>query len=135
MDRPFEHPLTVRYLEVDRQGVVFNGWYLAYLDDALTAFLEHRGLPYRALLDSGHDAQVVHTELDWTGGLGFGDPASVAVDVAAVGTTSFTLGFEVRRDGTPVCTARTVYVCVATDGSGKRPLTAELRTALAPPAG
>ena len=132
MDRRFEHPLTVRYLEVDQQGVVFNGWYLAYLDDALTAFLAYRGLPYRALLDSGHDAQVVHTELDWTGALGFGDPASVAVDVAAVGTTSFTLAFEVRRDGTPVCRARSVYVCVATDGSGKRPLTDALRTALTP---
>jgi acyl-CoA thioester hydrolase len=52
--------------------------------------------------------------------------------VAAVGTTSFTLAFEVRRDGTPVCLARTVYVCVASDGSGKRPLTDELRKALAP---
>lgn len=130
MDRRFEHPLTVRYLEVDQQGVVFNSWYLAYLDDALTAFLEHRELPYRALLDSGHDVQLVHTELDWSGGLGFGDQASVAVEVASVGTTSFTLAFEVRRAGTPVCTARTVYVCVSTDGSGKRPLTDALRAAL-----
>ena len=72
----------------------------------------------------------MHTELDWTGALGFGDPATVAVDVAAVGTTSFTLAFEVRRDGTPVCVARSVYVCVATDGTGKRPLTPALRTAL-----
>jgi acyl-CoA thioester hydrolase len=131
---PFEYPLTVRYLEVDQQGVVFNAWYLAYFDDAMTAFFEHRGLPYRALLDSGHDAQVVHTELDWTGGLGFGDDAVVAVDCPSTGTTSFTLTFDVHRRGdpTPIVRGRTVYVCVATDGTGKRPLPPDLRTALEP---
>ena len=129
---PYEHPVTVRYLEVDQQGVVFNSWYLAYFDDAMAGFLEHRGLPYADLIASGHDAQVVHTELDWTGALGFGDRAVVAVDVAALGTTSFTLTFTVRRDGRTLCAGRTVYVCVATDGSGKRLLTDRLRRALAP---
>ena len=36
---PFRFPVSVRYLEVDQQGVVFNMWYLAYFDDAMTAFL------------------------------------------------------------------------------------------------
>lgn len=130
MDDLFEYALAVRYLEVDQQGVVFNAWYLAYFDEAMTAFLEHRGLPYEAVLGSGHDFQLVHTELDWSGALGFRDPASVAVGVASIGTTSFALSFEVRRAGTPVCTGRTVYVCVATDGSGKRPLPPALRAAL-----
>ena len=126
----YQHPVSVRYLEVDRQGVVFNSWYLAYFDDALTGFLAHRGLPYDALLASGQDVMVVHTEIDWRGGLTFGDEAAVVVDVAAVGTTSFTLTFEVRRAGSPVCTGRTVYVCVATDGTGKRPIDDTLRRAL-----
>jgi acyl-CoA thioester hydrolase len=129
----YEHPVTVRYVEVDQQGVVFNSWYLAYFDDALTGFLAHRGLPYGDLIASGHDAQVVHTELDWTGALGFGDAAVVAVGVAALGNTSFTLTFTVRRDGVTLCVGRTVYVCVATDGSGKRLLTNRLRQALGAP--
>jgi acyl-CoA thioester hydrolase len=129
----FEHRIAVRYLEVDRQGVVFNAWYLAYFDDALTGFLSERGLPYDALLASGHDVMVVRTELDWTGGVGFGDEVGVGVAVAAVGTTSFTLAFEVRRAGEPVCRGRTVYVCVATDGTGKRPLPDSLRAALSDP--
>lgn len=124
------YPVTVRYLEVDRQGVVFNAWYLAYFDDAMTGFFTHRGLPYSLIIAEGYDCQVVHTELDWTGALGFGDDAAVAVDVGHLGTTSFSLTFEVLRAGRPVCTGRTVYVCVATDGSGKRPLPASLREAL-----
>ncbi len=50
---PFVHPIDVRYLEVDRQGVVFNMWYLAYLDDAMTAFLSEGGLPYGDMLARG----------------------------------------------------------------------------------
>jgi len=35
----FTHPVQVRYLEVDAQGVVFNAWYLAWFDEAMTATL------------------------------------------------------------------------------------------------
>jgi acyl-CoA thioester hydrolase len=129
---PFAFPVAVRYLEVDQQGVVFNMWYLAYLDDAMTAFLAGAGYGYPQLQDDGYDVQLVHTELDWRGGLRFGDDARVLVWTESLGRTSFTLGFEVRRapDGPAVATARTVYVCVTLDGSGKTPLPDPLRTAL-----
>jgi acyl-CoA thioester hydrolase len=127
---PYRHPIAVRYLEVDQQGVVFNAWYLAYFDDAMTGFLADRGVPYAVLIDSGCDFQLVHTELDWSGSLGFGDAASVSVRAVTVGTTSFTLAFEVGRDGVTVCSARTVYVVVGVDGSGKREIPPGLRAAL-----
>jgi acyl-CoA thioester hydrolase len=123
----YRHPLNPRYLEVDRQGVVFNMWYLAYFDDALAGFLAAGGLPYPRLLAEGFDVSLVHTELDWTAGLAYGERAVIAVGVEAIGRTSFTLAFEVLRegagaaDGEPgVCRGRTVYVVVADDGSGKR---------------
>ena len=96
---PFFHPINVRYLEVDRQGVVFNMWYLAYLDDAMTAFLCEGGLPYGEMLAAGYDVQVVHTELDWHGPLGLGDRVAVEVGVAHIGQTSFTLRFGVESSG------------------------------------
>ena len=130
----FTHPVTVRYLEVDGQGVVFNMWYLAYADDAMTAFLADRGLPYPQLIAGGLDTQVVSSQLKWRAGVGWGDEVVVAVSVAAWGRTSFTLDFEVRRDSTPTCWIRTVYVVVATDGSGKQPVPDELRAALGEPA-
>lgn len=124
------HPIRVRYLEVDQQGVVFNMWYLAYFDDAMTAFLEAIGVPYEAMLESGLDAQLVHTSIDWRGGVGFGDDVGVAVRTERVGSSSFTLAFEVLRAGKSVVTAEIVYVCVATDGTGKRPVPDDLRRAL-----
>ena len=41
--------------------------------------------------------QLVHTELDWTAGLRFGEAADVSVEVATVGRTSFALDFVVRQ--------------------------------------
>jgi acyl-CoA thioester hydrolase len=126
----FIHRVGVRYLEVDQQGVVFNMWYLAYFDDAMTAFLEARGAPYQRMIDDGFDVQLVHTEVDWRGAVGWGDDVAVAVSLARRGTTSFTLDFQVQRSGQPVVDGRTVYVVVATDGSGKQPIPPLLAGAL-----
>jgi len=128
----YAHRIDVRYLEVDRQGVVFNMWYLAYFDDAMAGFLADRGLPYPQLMADGYDVMLVHTELDWIGGVGFGDDVTVEVRPDALGRTSFTLGFTVLRGGEPVCQARTVYVLVAVDGSGKQPIPPAVRAVLAP---
>jgi len=117
---PFVHPIAVRYLEVDQQRVVFNMWYLAYMDDAMTAFLLEGGLPYSEMVDRGCDVQLVHTEIDWRGSLTWADPATVSVSLATVGRTSFTLQFEFRSLDRVVATGRNVYVAIHPDGSGKR---------------
>jgi acyl-CoA thioester hydrolase len=130
----FEFPLQVRYMEVDAQSVVFNAWYLTYFDEAFAAFLTARGLPYEKMIESGFDVQLVHTEIDWLAGLRWQDQVKVAVATARVGTTSFALDFQARRDGTATCTARTVYVVIGTDGAGKRPIPPLLAEALGPPA-
>jgi acyl-CoA thioester hydrolase len=131
----FTMPVQVRYLEVDAQGVVFNSWYLAWFDEAMSAFLAHRGMPYRTMLDAGYDVQLVRSEIDWTAGVGFGDQVEVAVSTARLGRTSFALDFQVRRDGSVVtCAGRTVYVVIATDGSGKREIPPLIAAALGEPA-
>ncbi len=131
----FRHPVSVRYLEVDAQGVVFNSWYLAYFDDAMTAFLAARGLPYRTMVEAGYDVQLVRSEIDWRSGVRWQDAIEVVVATAHIGRTSFALDFEVRRDGSEVtCTGRTVYVVIATDGSGKREIPALIADALGEPA-
>ncbi len=124
------HPVRVRYLEVDREGVVFNMWYLGWFDDAMSGFLADRGMPYAALLARGLDMMLVRTEVDWSGPVRFGDDTVVAVEVERVGTTSFTLSFEVRRAGAAVCSARTVYVVTDTAGTGTRAMPADLRAVL-----
>ena len=126
----FEHRVDVRYLEVDQQGVVFNMWYLAYFDDAMTAFLSHRGMDYDDLTAAGFDVMLVHAELDWRGGVGWRDEVRVAVSPSRIGTSSFTLDFQVCRGTEALVDGRIVYVVVATDGSGKQPIPPALLAAL-----
>jgi acyl-CoA thioester hydrolase len=130
MPAPFRHPITVRYLEVDAQGIVFNMWYLGWFDDAMTAFLAHCGLPYAELMASGHDVSLVRSEIDWTDGVRFADDVAVEVSTERIGTTSFTLMFRVVRGEQTTAQGRTTYVVVGTDGSGKRPVPDPLRAAL-----
>lgn len=134
----FTHPVDVRYLEADQQGVVFNMWYLAYFDDALAALLEHGGLTYPDLMAAGFDVQLVHTEIDWAGPLRWGERAEIDVTLERVGETSFTLGFAVRVGDRSVARGATVYVAVETSGWTKVPVPALLLDALgpiSPPAG
>ena len=49
MTAVFSHPIVVRYHEMDMQGVVFNMWYLAYFDEAMSVFIEANDLAYMAL--------------------------------------------------------------------------------------
>lgn len=128
--RPFTMPVTVRYYEVDAQGVVFNMWYLGWFDEAMTAFLADRGLPYQAMLDDGYDVHLVHTELDYHGPVRWQDDVRVTVALGKVGRTSFTLEFAVLRGEDMLTSASTVYVVVGADGSGKRPVPDRLVAAL-----
>ncbi|WP_422746822.1 acyl-CoA thioesterase [Mycobacterium sp. WMMD1722] len=127
---PFSMPILVRYAEVDQQGVVFNGHYLTWFDEACTAFLEDLGVSYPALIADGVDFQVVHTEIDYAAGVRWRDDVRIEVRCERIGTTSLTLGFTVLRGGTPAVTGRTVYVVVSTTDWSKRALPETLRMAL-----
>ena len=133
----FSLPVVPRYAEVDQQGVVFNGHYLTWFDEACTGFLDHLGVTYPGLIATGHDIQVVHSEIDYLAGVRWRDAVRVAVACERIGTTSFTLRFSVlrRADSTEApdeqlaIRGQNVYVVVSTDDWAKRPIPDVLREA------
>jgi acyl-CoA thioesterase FadM len=42
-------------MEVDAQSVVFDAWYLTYFDEAFSAYVADRGLPYEKMIEAGFD--------------------------------------------------------------------------------
>jgi len=137
---PFALPIVPRYAEVDQQGVVFNGHYLTWLDEASTAYFDHLSVPFAEFSSWGVDVQVVHAELDYLAPVRWRDSVRVVTRCESVGTTSFTLRFDVLRrgDGGEDVTAvrgRNVYVVVSTDDWAKREIPAVLREALTSVAG
>ena len=132
---PFVMPWQARYFEVDQQGVVFNAWYLTWFDEAMTGYLAHHGLDAETLTREGLDFQLVRSEIDWRSGVRWGEAVELTARPGRIGTTSFDMHFTVRRDGHDTCTGKIVYVTVAPDGSGKRPVPAALRNVLRAPLG
>jgi acyl-CoA thioester hydrolase len=126
----FVMPWSARYFEVDQQGVVFNAWYLTWFDEAMTGFLIHHGLDAGTLTREGIDFQLVRSEIDWRSGVRWGEQVQIAVRPGRIGTTSFDMHFSVRRAHQETCAAKTVYVVVSPDGTGKRPVPESLRRIL-----
>src|SRR5690348_7685823 len=88
---PYSLPVVPRYAEVDQQGVVFNGHYLTWFDEACTGLLDHLDVAYPQLMSDGYDFQVVHTEIDFASPVRWRDAVRVAAGCVRVGATSFTL--------------------------------------------
>lgn len=132
-DCVFFCPIRVRYGEVDQQGVVYNGNYLIYTDVAFTEFLRFRGYSYRELV-ARHDSEVCHkkSSFEYISSAFEDDLLEVGVRVIRMGERSFTLGFEVYRQGedNPLVLSEIVYVGYDTENRCSRPLTGILRNIL-----
>src|SRR6185436_18541423 len=89
----FFHPLRVRWAEVDKQDIVFNGHYLTYFDVAITEFWRAIGVPYPAIVERwGSDLFVVKAGLEYHAPAHYDDVLDIGVRVARIGTSS--LRFE-----------------------------------------
>ena len=97
-------------------------------------------MPFTEFTSWGLDVQVVHAEVDFLAPVRWRDSVRVVTRCDAVGTTSFTLRFDVLRrddDGedTIAVRGRNVYVVVSTADWAKRDIPAGLRDALTSVAG
>jgi acyl-CoA thioester hydrolase len=104
----FEHEIAVRFRDCDAMGHVNNAVYLSYLEQARVEAW-HRmtgttGLPKNMIL--------ARVEIDYRAPATLGDRLLVRLQVAAVGTTSFTLDCTIQnvRTREVVAAARTVQV-------------------------
>lgn len=120
----------VRYVECDQQGVVFNGHYLTWADEAATALMAELGTPYEELLALGFDTSVVGSELAWTSPARWGDVVDVDGSVDRLGRTSYVFRLVIRVGERVCCTVRTTYVLVDEDRRAT-PLPDRLREAWA----
>ena len=111
---PFRLLLRVRYGECDAQQVVFNARYGDYVDVAATEFYRAVFGSYQALLEQGLDSQVVRMVTDWRAPARFDDVLQLEVRTLRLGTSSFTLEVDIRRqaDQAAIARAEVTYVMV-----------------------
>ena len=122
----FRHRLAlrVRWAEVDLQGVVFNGHYLAYCDVCVTEYWRAIGMTYpAAFLAVGSDLFVRKATLEYHAPARYDDELEICGRTARLGTTSLLFTIEMYRRGqtaTPLIAGELVYV--NTDAASKSPL-------------
>lgn len=103
----------IRYSDCDPQGIVFNGNYARYWDDALTDWFEEGGFGGTDLGGIGADVVAARLEIDFKASAVLGDILETSLDVQKIGNTSMTVGFETRRgDGEVVVEGREILVFV-----------------------
>jgi acyl-CoA thioester hydrolase len=128
----FCYYLRVRYQECDAQHVVFNARYGDFIDLACFEFLRAALPSPQACCDGSFETQTVRQLIEWKGSARFDDVLAVSVRTSRVGSTSFTLNFEIRRAGEEamLATCETTYVHVDKASFTKRPIAPEMRAAL-----
>jgi acyl-CoA thioester hydrolase len=112
-DDPFRffHRLRVRWGECDMQGIVFNPRYMEYVDAAFTEYWRTIGMPYpEAFLATGTDTFMVAAQISYRDAARFDDELDIGIRTEYFGTTSFRIGFSVRREGATLVEGTAAYV-------------------------
>lgn len=124
----------IRYSDCDPQGIVFNGNYARYWDDALTDWVEEAGFGGEALGGIGTDVVTARLEMDFKEPARLGETLETTIEVERFGNTSMTTRIETRRssDGATVVSGKAIYVFVHADSFRPSPVPEEIRDALGP---
>ena len=107
----FTHRLRVRWAEVDRQGIVFNGHYLTYFDVGITEYYRALGYPYPdGLAEHGTDLYVRKAEVEYHASAEYDDEVDVCVRVERLGRSSFDFRVEIYRADQLLVGGKVIYV-------------------------
>ncbi len=130
-DFSLKHTLRVRWAEVDRQGIVFNGHYLAFFDVAITEYWRALGYPYPdALLSHECDMFVVKATVEYHGPARYDDLIEVCARVGRIGTSSVHFLIEIHRGPEHLISGEVIYVNADAQERRPKPVPEFLRNAI-----
>ena len=123
------HRLRVRWAEVDRQDVVFNGNYFLYFDVAITEYWRTIGLEYPGGYVERHGADLfaVKATADFHGPARYDDLLDVGCRVARVGRSSARFLLGIWRGEAHLTSGELVYVNTDTRAQTAKPWPDEFR--------
>ena len=104
----------IRYSDCDPQGIVFNGNYARYWDDAITDWFEELGFGGTEMGGIGVEYVTVRLEIDFKAVVKLGETLVTEVAVERFGVTSMTVVVTTIRDSDRqiVAAGKAVYVFV-----------------------
>jgi acyl-CoA thioester hydrolase len=111
-DFTFVHKLRVRWAEVDRQDVVFNGNYFLYFDVAIAEYWRAIGVPYPAgYVDVyGTDVFAVKASAEYHGSATYDDVLDICCRVGRIGRSSLQFVIGIWRGEEHITSGELIYV-------------------------
>jgi acyl-CoA thioester hydrolase len=129
-DFRFSHSLRVRWSEVDKQDIVFNGHYLTYFDVGVTEYYRAIGKPYPdAILAEGSDLYAKKAEIEYHASAEYDDIIDVCVRVSRIGRSSFEFTIELYRENELLVSGALIYVNANPETRKSAPLPETLTSA------
>lgn len=127
MDWPVTYVRKVRYSDTDAQGIVFNGNYAVYFDDALTDLFDLVGYPFGEV-----EIVLGRMEIDYRAPARLGETLVTGARVERIGNTSMTIRLLTWEEasGRPVAEAKQIQVVVSGDDFRPIPVPADLIAAI-----
>ena len=131
----YVHHATVRYAETDQMGVAHHANFLLYLEDARTAMMAARAVPYGELEKTGVGLPVRQVKVRYKSPAFYEDKLIVEVWVESMRAASVMFGYEIRRrDGDAervLATSEIELACMDMATRKPRMFPPELRSAFA----
>ncbi len=110
-DFRFVHTLRVRWSEVDKQGIVFNGHYLTYFDVGVTEYYRAIGKPYPdSIVSEDADLYAKRAEIEFQASAEYDDLVDICVRVGRIGRSSFEFRIELYRGDELLVSGALIYV-------------------------
>ena len=124
---------TVRYYELDPQGVMHNANHVAFFDQAITAYFKHVNYNYPSdIEETKKDFHTVQVLVQYNKPLYFDQGIEIGVKVKEIGNSSMTwiMGMFLKETGDLVSSCEAVHVY--TDQTTMKPtsITDELKAKL-----
>ncbi len=112
---PFVWRTSIRFIDTDTSGRIHFTSLFRYFESAEEEFLNSIGCHYLDLEEEEKDVTFprVHVECDYLGQLRFHDEIDIAVSVEKVGSSSFTLLFDVKRQNEHVASGKITGVAMS----------------------
>ena len=124
---------TVRYYELDPQGVMHNANHIAFFDQAITAYFKHVDYDYVSdIEETKKDFHTVQVLVQYNKPLYFDQDIEIGVKVKEIGNSSMTwiMGMFLKETGDLVSSCEAVHVYTNQTTMKPTPITDELTAKL-----
>ncbi len=73
----YVYKVRVRYADVDKMGIVYNGNYLRYFEIGRTELMRSLGLPYKLVEEMGYLLPLIEAKIQWLGSAKYDDELEI----------------------------------------------------------